>query len=358
MDGRFLRQRRTSVFLVIAIWLTSLPAVAVLVENLYRADVEIADHSSRALQRASRAGLAQVLVKISGNRDVLNSAEVKTALADNRRFLQRYQYHQTEADGLRLQIHYDSQLVTELLTQAKQPLWTANRPPLLIWLVVDDSGGRRFAGADTHPELIESLQTELQRRGVPAVFPLQDIQDAMMVSIHDLWKLDTLAIYRASQRYAVGNILVGRLSTMSDGRWMGDWLYLQEGESTANSFYGKALEPTSIAAIDFVAERMANRYAVAAGTSLGEDVLIRVDNLKDYAAYRAVVEYLEDIELVDSAYPAYIEGGTMVFRLRAQAEAEQLHRIIALSHNLRRQEPVPPLSGATEPAQLVYRWNP
>ena len=353
-----MRPGRFSVFLVIAVWLTSLPAVAVPVENLYRADVEVADHSSRALQRAGRAGLAQVLVKISGSRAVLNSVEVKTALADNRRFLQRYQYHQTEANGLRLQIHYDSQLITELLTQAKQPLWTANRLPVLIWLVVDDSGGRRFGAADTHPQWMESLQTGLQRRGVPAVFPLQDLQDAMMVSIHDLWKLDTLAIYRASQRYAVGNILVGRLSAMSDGRWMGDWLYLQEGESTTNSFYGKALEPTSIAAIDFVAERMANRYAVVAGVSRGENVLIRVDNLKDYGAYRAVVQYLENIELVDSAYPAYIEGDSMVFRLRAQAEAEQLHRIIALSHNLRRQVSAPPLSGATELAQLVYRWNP
>ncbi len=353
-----MRQGRTSIFLVIAIWLTSLPAVAVVVENLYRADVEVADHSSRALQKASRAGLAQVLVKISGSRGVLASAEVKKALADNRRFLQRYQYHQTESDGLRIQIHYDSQLIIELLTQAQQPFWTANRPPVLIWLVVDDAFGRRFAAADTHPELMESLQIELQRRGVPAVFPLQDLQDAVAVNIHDVWKLDSLAIYRASQRYAVGNILVGRLIAMSDGRWMGDWLYLQEGESAAISFYGKALEPSSVAAIDFIAEQMAERYAVAAGTSLGEDVLIRVDNLKDYAAYRAVVEYLEGIELVDSAYPTYVEGDSMVFRLRAQAEAEQLHRIIALSRNLRRQKSALPLAGSTEIAQLVYRWNP
>lgn len=353
-----MRQGRASVFLVIAIWLTSMPATAVLVENLYRADVVVAGHSSKALQNASRAGLAQVLVKISGSRDVLRSAEVKSALADNRRFLQRYQYYQTEADGLKLQIHYDSQLVTELLTQAQQPLWTANRPPVLIWLVVDDADGRRFATTDTHPALIESLQIEIQRRGVPAVFPLQDLQDSVAVSILDLWKLDRLAIYRASQRYAVGNILVGRLSAMADGRWMGDWLYLQEGESTAISFYGKELEPSSMAAIDFIAEHMADRYAVAAGSSLGEDVLIRVDNLRDYAAYRAVVTYLENIELVDSAYPAYVEGDSMVFRLRAQAAAEQLHRIIALSHNLRRQETAPPLSGYNELAQLVYQWNP
>jgi hypothetical protein len=338
--------------------LAPLPAAAVVVENLYRADIEVEDHSARVLQKATRAGLAQVLVKVSGSREVLKNADVKRGLRDNRRYLQRYQYHRLETGELNLQIQYDSQLVTELLTLGQQPLWTANRRPVLVWLVVNDGSGRHFATAETDPELQASLQMAMQRRGVPAVFPLLDLEDTLEVSIDGLWALNPLAIYRASQRYDLGSILVGRLSAMADGRWMGDWLYLQEGEKSASSFYGKDSVPLSDGVIDTVAAHMADRYAVAAGTSLDEDVFIRVDNLTDYGAYREVVEYLEGIELIDSAYPAYIEGSTMVFRLRAQAEAEQLHRIIALSRRLQRLQGAVPLDAGGGLAQLVYRWNP
>jgi hypothetical protein len=342
----------------IVLWLTAGPVGAVVVDNLYQADVAVEDHSTRVLQKATREGLAQVLVKVSGSREVLNSAEIKQALTQNRQYLQRYQYQRLEAGELSLQIHYDSQLVTELLTQAQQPLWTANRPPVLIWLVVDNAAGRYIATAQSHPELTAALRLELGRRGVPAVFPLLDLQDTVALNVYDLWKLDRLAIYRASQRYAVGSTLVGRLNVLSDGRWMGDWMYLQENDKMASSFYGEQLQAMSFAAVDFVVEHMAERYAVAAGSGQAEDVLIRVDNLTGYAAYRALVDYLEGIELIDSAHPTYIEGDSMLLRLRAQAEAEQLHRIIALSHSLQRQEPQPPLRVGDQQAQLVYRWKP
>jgi hypothetical protein len=345
-------------FLLIGLWMAAGAVQATVVENLYRADVAVEDHSSGAMDQATRAGLAQVLVKVSGSRTVLKDAEVRQALSNNRRYLQSYQYHRLESGGLNLQIHYDSQLVTELLTLAQQPLWTANRPPVLIWLVVDDAGGRQIATAESHPDLTATLQLDLRQRGVPAVFPLMDLQDTLAVNVYDFWRLDSLAVSRASQRYAVGSILVGRLSGLSDGRWMGEWLYLQEADRAASSFYGEELVPMSLAAIDFVAEHMAERYAVAAGSSHGEDVFLRVDNLSDYASYREVVVYLESIELIDSAYPAYVEGSSIVFRLRAQAEAEQLHRIIALSHRLQRQESAVPLSPDATLAQLVYLWTP
>lgn len=358
VDGLFLRRSSIPVFVLIALWLAAGPVAAVVVENLYQADVAVKDHSSRVLQKATRDGLAQVLVKVSGSREVLKNTEVKQALTRNRQYLQRYQYQRLEAGELSLQIHYDSQLVTELLTQAQQPLWTANRPPVLIWLVVDDAAGRHIASAHSHPELVSALRLELLQRGVPAVFPLLDLQDTVALNVYDLWRQDNLAIYRASQRYTVGSTLVGRLSALSNGRWMGDWLYLQESGKAASSFYGEELQAMSYNAINFVAERMAERYAVAAGSGQAEDLLIQVDNLADYAAYRAVIDYLEGIELIDSAYPAYFNGDTMVLRLRAQAEAEQLHRIIALSHRLQRQQTQSPLILGSEQAQLVYRWRP
>ena len=65
---------------------------AAVVDNLYQARVPVKDHSTRQLGRATRAGLAQVLVKVSGNREILGHEEVRQALDQSQKFMQQYQY--------------------------------------------------------------------------------------------------------------------------------------------------------------------------------------------------------------------------------------------------------------------------
>jgi hypothetical protein len=352
-----LRPRNLIKLLLLVLIFGSPGVLAVIVENLYRAEVKVKDHSVPALQRATRKGLAQVLVKVSGGRGVLDNTQVKSALAENRRYLQRYQYLRVEDGSLNLQMHYDAELVTTLLKEAQQPLWTANRPPILVWLVVDDASGRRYANADSHPQLIAELMAAFNRRGVPAVFPLYDLEDAGNVSIHKLWQLDVMSIYHASRRYDVSTMLVGRMTSLSDGRWMADWLYLGDGERLASSFYGRDLLLLSASGVDFVADHLAERYAVAAGQSQGADVLVRVDALASYTDYRDVVAYFEGIELIETAYPAQVDGTSMIFRLRAQADAEQLRRLFALNRRLQIREAGPD-QNAGDGVELVYQWTP
>ncbi|MEP5764979.1 MAG: DUF2066 domain-containing protein [Halieaceae bacterium] len=347
--------RRVSLLLIM-LWIC-LPVQAVVVVELHRAVVEVEDHSRRQLQQATRAGFAQVLVKVSGSREVLDNDEVRAALSQSQRYMQRYQYLRQDDDSLRLQVHFDPQLVNDLLRGAQAPLWTANRPPLLVWLIVDDAQGRHVANRESNPQLIEALSFELERRGVPAVFPLYDLQDTVALNTHDLWTMDPLAIFRASQRYQVANVLIGRMTALGDDRWMGDWLYLYEDADVADSFYGQPIPTFSAVAVDLVADRMASRYAVAAGDSQSAEVLIRVDALADYADYRKVLMYFENIELIDAAWPAYLEGDSVVFRLHAQADAEQLHRIIALNRRLQRQETPLPLRHGPLNTALAYRWS-
>ena len=165
-------------------------------------------------------------------------------------------------------------------------------------------------------------------------------------------------MYRASQRYPADNILVGRFSELSGQRWMGDWMLLQGEDVVATSFFGQEWSVGLAEGVDFAADRMARRYAVAAGAIQGEEVLIRIDQLASYSDYQEARRYLEGIELVDRAYPTRVDGGSMVFRLHAQAQADQLHRIFALSRQLEVVDiTVPP--AADEPqVQRAYRWMP
>jgi hypothetical protein len=333
------------------------PAGAVVVENLHRARVDVEDHSRGQLLGATRRGLAQVFVKVSGDPDVLEYADVRRALDRAESYMQRYRYLRPDG-GLQLEVYFDPQPVNEVLRDAGAPLWTANRPPVLVWLVAEDADGRHRVTPDSNPALLEAVAEHLERRGVPAIAPLHDLQDTVALSVHDLWQLDEIAIGRASQRYGVTDVLVGRITALPGERWMGDWLYLLDDASISASFYGDETATLGAGAVDMVADDMAARYAIAAEGGGGASVLVRVDALSAYPDYRQVLQYFEGIELIDAAWPAYVEGDSVVFRLSAQAEAEQLHRIIALNRRLERQEFPEPLERGPLNQALVYRWIP
>jgi hypothetical protein len=345
--------RRSALVLLL---LFSQAAAPVVVESLHRAVVAVEDHSRGQLTSATRQALGQVLVKVSGDRSVLEYDVLRSALAQADGYVQRYQYLRSDDGSLKLQVHFDPRLVNELLREAQAPLWTANRPSLLVWLVAEDAGGRQPVTREARPELIDALAEQLERRGVPVVFPLYDLQDTLALSVEDLWRLDEIAVSRASQRYGVADVLVGRLTELSADRWMGDWLYLYGREAMESSFYGETTANFSGNAVDMVADDMAVRFAVAAGAGGAGSVLVRVDAIADYADYRSVLKFFETIELVGSAWPAYVEGDSVVFRLTAQADAEQLSRIIAINRRLKRLESPQPLERGPVDLALTYQW--
>lgn len=348
---------RTARCLLLCLSFACLQAQAVVVENLYRAQVDVEDHGRSELQRATREGLAQVLVKVSGTAAVLQMPEIEAALDQAPNLMQRYRYLRPEEGGLRFQVHFDAQLVNDLLRDAQAPLWTANRPPVLVWMVVSDENGRRPATAEANPEFFQQIEQSLDRRGVPAVFPLNDLEDTVAVSVEGLWALDEGAILRASERYGVANVLAGRIRAMPDGRWLGDWRYLAGGQSLGTSFYGEEVPEFTASVVDFVADRMAGRYAVA-GDNKALEVLVRVDALADFGELRRVLDYFQSIELVNAAWPAYLEGDSVVFRLAAQAEPDQLARIIQLNRRLQPLDAPESLRRGPINLDLVYQWNP
>jgi hypothetical protein len=333
-------------------------AAAVVMDDLYQANVPVRDHSAAQLKRATRAGLAQVLVKVSGSRDVLGNAQVREALDEAQDLMQQYQYRRLDRDQLELELQFDQQLVTDVLTTDLLPLWTANRPPVLVWMVVDDASGRNVATRESHPALVEVIQAEFQRRGVPVEFPLYDLQDTLEVSVHDLWQLDSLPIYRASQRYQSENVLVGRMRTLPEQRWMGDWLYVWRNQSNGITEYGEPLEKFVNSGVHLAAEAMAARYAFAPTATSGEGILVRIDGLLGFADYRASIDYLQALELVDAAIVEYAAGDTVVFRVSAQLQAEQLQRMIEEKGRLQSLEQFEPLDETLPAAELVYQWRP
>ena len=324
-----------------------------MVRDLYSAQVPVADQSAQALARASREALAEVLVKVSGSVDVLQYPSISAALGKARGHVQQYAYSRGEDDPQELwaRFEFDGSFVTRLVTEAGAPLWTANRPPVLVWMVVEDASGRYFINWETAPELAKQLLAEFARRGVPMQLPLFDLADSAALSTDQAWRLNGPALQAASARYHVQNIAAGRLAALSAGGSVGDWSYISPDERIDRSVTAADAGAFMREGVSIVAEEMSARYAVtASGTDEGS-VSMSVVGVFSYADYAGIVAWLEGLELIEHANIQRIQGDRVELRLHAQADAGQLAAIIGLNKRLVPLTPTDP----NEP--LSYQWQ-
>ncbi len=340
-----------SVGMILAPQLLPTSAWAEVVRDLYSARVPIENQSSSALASASQDALAEVLVKVSGSEEALRHPDVVAALPKARSHVQQYAFSRDESgDGaLFARFEFESSYVKRLLTQARLPLWTANRPRVIVWMAVDVQGQRQFVSLAETPELAAQLVGEFERRGLPVQLPLFDLSDATAIAVDDVWEQRGPVIQSASARYDAENILVGRGVVVSSGAWTGDWSYIYGKHRLDRSSNAPGATGFMQDGVNLAAEEMASRYAVAATGVADDRVLVVVTGVNDFAAYSAIVNWLESLELIEHANVQSIVGERVEFGLDAAADAEQLSSIIELNDRL--------LPVESLPGELVYQWR-
>jgi len=325
---------------------------AEMVRNLHAATVPVADQGSKALAAASREALAEVLVKVTGSQQVLRNPAITEALAQARGNVQQYAYvrGQPPERPLLVTVEFDSAYVTDLVRRAGAPLWTANRPVVLAWVVVEGEAGRYFINRDNSPEQAQLLLDEFARRGVPVQIPVFDLADMGALGTEEAWRLDANAIVSASARYDVEDVLAGRLANLSNGESVGDWSYFHGGERTNRSATVPDLQSFLRTGVSMVADEMAARYAMLPSAGGEGEMRMVVLGVSSYADYAAIVRFLEDLELVESANIQRIRGRRIELVLQTAVDATQLATLIELNSRLS------PLPATGSNAQLNYQW--
>ncbi|QIB66395.1 DUF2066 domain-containing protein [Kineobactrum salinum] len=338
---------------LLVLLLAAVPVLASeLVRDLYVAEVAVEDRSAAELARASGEGLARVLVKVSGSREVLALPQIEQALKSARNQVLQYSYSRTgrSPEALAARVEFDPGQVRGLLTAAGAPLWTANRPVVLLWLVQDDGGERSFVTEESAPELTGTLIEAFRRRGIPVRLPLFDLTDSAALSPDQAWQLSAPRLHAASRRYGVTEVLAGRVATLSSEDRVGDWTYLAGDNKLNRSVTRASVEEFVARGVSLVAEDMAARYAVAATGLPDAGLTMVVSGVTSYADYAGIVSWLESLELIERASVTTIRGDQLSLQLTAQADAGHLATIIELNPRLT------PAAGGTG-TQLSYRWR-
>lgn len=333
---------RLSLLLLLLFGLAS-GAVSALQMPIYEGEATLAAGQDERDDGALRAALVQVLVKVSGDRSVAEDSGLGAALADVRRIALTVAAR-TLADGSRVLVaNFDPGAVHDRLATLGRPVWHDDRPPLLVWLAIDDGQQKQIASAHQIAAL-GAMTGRARARGIPMLLPQMDGIDQNRLNPVTLWGAPPQTVVAASQRYGVQAVLVIRLSrgtpwqaryTLIDGRSYEEW---SQSDDQSNTLLA--------AAIDGAADRLARRYAVEPlGTAIG-GVDWWVEGLRSAQDYAAVVGYLGKLEFVRELRLLRAEGERLQLHLELAVGERRLRQMLALDGRLELRDPAAPDAAA------------
>ncbi|MEO1575515.1 MAG: DUF2066 domain-containing protein, partial [Pseudomonadota bacterium] len=224
-----MRNAWRAVAAVVALSLAAGPAHAATPPELYSAQVvlpELVDGASDEERRrdAYSRAMAQVLVRVTGQRNVGSRPEAAPLLEAAEQFVQQFTTRPGDAGGETLWVAFDGAAVERAAGSVGLPIWNRDRPATLVWLAVDRGDGTRdLVGADSADPVRLEIERVARERGVPLIWPLLDSSDRAAASAADIWGGFNDKVTSASSRYRADVVVVARLRARPGQAAYGSW---------------------------------------------------------------------------------------------------------------------------------------
>lgn len=148
------------------------------VADLYTGEAAVTGQGAAERERALPLALAQVLGKLSGLPHFEDRPLVGPALERAPAILLSYHYRNVTRPGpggsevpeQRLVARFSRPEVDELARALQLPVWRYDRPALVVWLVIDESGERRIMPVE-YMDVVEAMSDAAAGRGLPVEWP-------------------------------------------------------------------------------------------------------------------------------------------------------------------------------------------
>lgn len=276
-------RRLLAVFCLACLMLVALPVPAQLrtegdvagAQGLYEAEVPVASQADAEVGAGLGRALEQVLVQLTGDRQVAARPGVAVELRKARDYNLGYDFRQDRSTSPSGSTQFRTLLVARFRPEDVDavaamlglPTWPQPRPKPVVWLAIDDGRGPRLVDLG-HVNASRPLLDRASERGFKLGLPQGSAAEQAVVGA--IWRQDTAAIARASSRYNPPMQLIGKLYRNAGG-WKADWVFVDAGKvlDTWSSTHADARQAMASGA-DGTADALAKRYArVAEGGAAG-----------------------------------------------------------------------------------------
>jgi hypothetical protein len=346
---------------VLCLCLLSFNAFAVNVSDLYRISVAVDDQSEENRKLGVQWAFQQLLIKVSGYQEVLQNRTLVEASQNALRYMQGFSYHQDDVDDqIYLQAWFSKALLIPLMRRAQVPIWGENRPLLLNWLAVESSklpadasavifesntnaitsgdglgSGGRLLISEQSPEWQTRFSRAFSERGLPIMWPINDLVDQSALPLNQLWWLISDSIIKASVRYQTDAVLAGKLNQSAEGIWQYEGVLMRGDQNLSILTEGDS----PLAALTNVSTKVgrffADQFAIKSDQMNGRSgIRIMVKKVKDFSDYSKVLAYLQSISGVRLVEVAQVDRDNLQLYLSLEGSWDKVQRIIRLDNKL------------------------
>jgi len=347
--------------LKVKVWLLCLLATALITAQagharemygLYQAEVPVKSQDRDERTSAYVDALAQVVVKVTGDRRVPQLPSLAKTMATAQNWVQQYRYQELPEPGSAvlkdqgytrlLVVQFDEAAVNQALVDASAPLWGRVRPDLLVLLAIEEGTSHYLLTTVGATELSASLDATARRRGLPLLLPKAEDVDQKRILFADVWGDFGEPIMDVSKRYGANAVLAGLLSR-GNGSWQARWSLYQGNDVQHWQESAPQREGIVVMGVDGAADRLSRQYVQMLTTGTAGSAAVTVTGVSTLAAYARAMQYLSSLDVVGKVQPIKVQGNEAMFQLELRSDVDSVDRAIALGRTLRRATDTPRL---------------
>lgn len=322
--------------------------------GIYQAEAPVQTQAEGERDAAFKAALENVLIKVTGNRAVMNEPAAKDLALSASHYVQQYGYR--ERAPMMMWVKFDSAALQAALTQAGLPVWVDERPAVLIWLAVQHQNHRYLIDEDSRKGARQIIQNVAIERGLPMLLPLLDIEDRLKVGVADVLGGFDEAIIEASMRYGADAVAIAAV-TRFNGAWRAEWRLNYSGKLFNWSFDGVSLAAVLKRGMNAMADTLSQRLAVVESIGALGGLQVSVEGVNTLEDYARLQRYFANLSLLQGYRLVLAQPNHTVYQVRLSGDASDVGRVIALGDVLET-APLPERAVSTRKAISVRQKAP
>lgn len=375
-----------------------------MIPDLFEGNVAISDQSARAQRNAMKRAFEQVLVKVSGNAELLSHPAIKAAGNRASELMRSYQFEMVDGQ-LFYQASFDKQQVQRIIRSAGFPIWGSRRPDTIAWIAVEEpqSLERTLINELNLPEDRNTLVSATRSRGIALTFPVLDLTDLQQVSVFDVWGRFDQVVHEGSSRYAPDYVLSARVyygpeqpisfdevdieavgesdpfdpyyvkpdevaslntdGVLSDPQseqdaepvvkvWHADWSVIHGETVDSGSAQAPSRQQALTGLVNTLADLLASRFAIDPTQSGNQTALITLNDVSSLSDYVVAQQTLNSLSAVIDSRLVSQSGSQAIFQLSLIGDLDDLNNALRLEDKI-----LPVLDQfGRELTDMQFRW--
>lgn len=325
------------------------PAYAVVVRDLYTFRAEVDNNYPQTRMDLLPTGLDEVLLKVAGNRAILQHPAIIDAKLQLDKYVKDFAYKETDSN-YKLAVNFNQQMVDKLIAATGRGNLSKNRPLIMAWVAINSDNLVELVGDQAHPELAELIDTTAQQHGIPMVLPLLDLTERLFIGPMDVATYNEVPLQQAAGRYNADLVLVGNIK-QGDGQWQCAWRLYTNDQIVDWNTSGEDLELEIDGMLGELSDQLLNHYANINRPRASNDntVFVRITGVADVAEYAKIMDYLMNLTAIKNVEVSNINEQDAVFAVTADGGRRAIRSAISLDRVL--------AEVSTEADHLEYRLN-